>query len=156
MPNILLSSTITEQVESLLKNLEGTEGVLSNSSILILGHSVLFSRYGNHDTRMILHLVRGKPLSKIDTRYVPVYHQGAWRNLYLIKLGNFTLGLSTLVDRPFSGIVKGIEDFRLAFMASRLEIPSEVCSDYSKITRNRCCFYEVLQIGMYSYFFIKI
>jgi hypothetical protein len=156
MPNILLSSTITEQVESLLKNLEGTEGVLSNSSILILGHSVLFSRYGNHDTRMILHLVRGKPLSKIDTRYVPVYHQGAWRNLYLIKLGNFTLGLSTVVDRPFSGIVKGIEDFRLAFMASRLEIPSEVCSGYSKITRNRYCFYEVLQIGMYSYFFIKI
>jgi hypothetical protein len=105
---------------------------------------------------MILHLVRGKPLSKINTRYVPVYHQGAWRNLYLIKLGNFTLGLSTLVDKQFSGIFKGIEDFRLAFMASRLEIPSEVCVRLFTKTRNHCCFYEVLQIGMSWYFFIKI
>lgn len=127
MPKILLPIATTEQIESLMKTLEGTDGILSNSSILILGNSVLFSRYRNHDTRMIMHLVKAKPMTNINARYVPVYHQGAWRNLYFIKLGNITLGLSTLVDKPFSGILGGIEDFRLSFMASRLEIPSEVC-----------------------------
>lgn len=126
MQKILLPNIITEQVESLMKSLEGTDGILSNSSLLVLGNSVLFSRYRNHDTRMILHLLKAKPLTRMNTRYIPVYHQGAWRNLYLIKLGNFTLGLSTLVDTTFSVILKGIEDFRLSFMASRLEIPTEV------------------------------
>lgn len=109
-----------------MKTLETSDSILSNSSLLILGNSVLISRYRNHDTRMILHLVKAKPLTNTNVRYIPVYHGGAWRNLYLIKLGNFTLGLSTLVDKQFSGLLNVIEDFRLSFTTSRLEIPSEV------------------------------
>ena len=122
----MIPSAISEQVESLLKTLESSESILSNSTILLLGNSILYSRYRNHDSRMILHLVKAKPLLNTNVRYIPVYHGGAWRNLYIIKLGNYTLGLSTLVEKSFAEIVKKVEDFRLSFTMARLEIPTEV------------------------------
>lgn len=125
----LLQPDISERVDQLLRTLESQDAVLGNSSMIIIGDSVLHSRFSLHETRMILQYHKARPLGSASVRYTPVYSGGAWRNLYLVRLGNYVLVTLSLIDKHFDGLMKSIEDFRVSFAQSRLEIPVEVWNE---------------------------
>ena len=76
---------------------------------------------------MLLQYVKARPLGSSSVRYTPVFVSGAWRNLYLVKMGAYTLGALTYIDKPFANLLGPMEEFRIALTQSRLEIPVEVC-----------------------------
>ena len=49
-----------------------------------------------------------------------------------MKMGNYLLLVLTYIDKAFGPLEKKVEQFRIAFTQSRLEIPIEVCSVVAK------------------------
>ncbi|KAJ3300330.1 hypothetical protein HK104_001748 [Borealophlyctis nickersoniae] len=122
---IYLEADIGERLDKLLAFLESQEGVCGNGTMLILGESALYSRFALHDTRMILQYHKARPMGINALRYTPIYCGGAWHNLYLIRMQSYVLVVMSYIDKPFALLQKKVEEFRIAFIQSRLEIPTE-------------------------------
>ncbi|KAI9006127.1 hypothetical protein BC832DRAFT_620970 [Gaertneriomyces semiglobifer] len=122
---IFLELDICERLDKLLAFFESQEGVCGNGTMLILGSSVLYSRLGLHETRMVLQYHKARGLGYNSVRFTPVYCHGAWQNLYLIRLQSYVLAVMAYIDRPFRALQSKVEEFRISFIQSRLEIPSE-------------------------------
>ncbi|KAJ3410574.1 hypothetical protein HDV05_003642 [Chytridiales sp. JEL 0842] len=122
---IFLEPDIHERLDKLVAFLESQEGVCGNGTMLILGDSVLYSRFDLHETRMILQFHKARPLGSNSIRYTPVYCNKSWHNLYMIRLQSYVLVLLTFIDKPFEPLQKKIDEFRISFVQSRLEIPIE-------------------------------
>ncbi|KAJ3050026.1 hypothetical protein HK097_008992 [Rhizophlyctis rosea] len=122
---IFLDPDITERLDKLLAFLESQEGVCGNGTMLILGDSALYSRFNLHDTRMILQYTKARPLLHNTVRFTPVYCSGAWHNLYMIRIQSYVLIMMAYIDKPFAKMQKKVEEFRISFVQSRLEIPTE-------------------------------
>ncbi|KAI9102819.1 hypothetical protein DFS34DRAFT_610651 [Phlyctochytrium arcticum] len=122
---IFVELDICERLDKLLAFLESQEGVCGNGTMLILGDSVLYSRFGLHETRMVLQYHKSRPLGYNTVRFTPVYCHGAWQNLYLIRLQSYVLVVMAYIDKAFAPLQSKIEEFRISFIQSRLEIPTE-------------------------------
>lgn len=122
---VILDNDIYERLDKLLAYLECQDGICGNGTMLILGNSALFSRFEHKETRMILQYNKARPLGTLAVRYTPVYSGGAWHNLYMIHLQNYVLAVMTFIDKSYADIEKKLEEFKLSFLQSRLEIPSE-------------------------------
>ncbi|KAI8593462.1 hypothetical protein BDZ88DRAFT_474603 [Geranomyces variabilis] len=122
---ISLELDICERLDKLLAFLESQEGVCGSGTMLILGDSVLYSRFGLHETRMIVQYHKSRPLGYNTVRFTPVYCHGAWQNLYMIRLQSYVLVVMAYIDTPFGPLQNKIEEFRISFIQSRLEIPTE-------------------------------
>ncbi|KAJ3035112.1 hypothetical protein HDV00_004334 [Rhizophlyctis rosea] len=122
---ISLDADCTERLDKLLAFLESQEGVCGNGTMLILGESSLYSRFNLHDTRMILQYTKARPLNHNTVRFTPVYCSGAWHNLYMIRIQSYVLVLMSYIDKPFTKLQRKVEEFRIGFVQSRLEIPTE-------------------------------
>ncbi|KAJ3214930.1 hypothetical protein HDU67_001018, partial [Dinochytrium kinnereticum] len=132
---IFLEPDIHERLDKLVAFLESHEGVCGNGTMLILGDSVLYSRFGLHETRMViisihLHLSIilnrvSVPLGSTSVRYTPVFCNSAWHNLYMIRLQNYVLVILAYIDKSFESIQKKVEEFKISVIQSRLEIPAE-------------------------------
>ncbi|TPX51606.1 hypothetical protein SeLEV6574_g00178 [Synchytrium endobioticum] len=122
---VFLEPEVIERLDKLLAYLESQNGVCGSGTMLILGDSVLCSRFGLHETRMILKYNKARPLGSASVRFTPVYCYNSWRNLHTVKMGNYTVVLLTYIDKTFAPLERKIEQFRIAFTQSRLEIPIE-------------------------------
>ncbi|KAI9339442.1 hypothetical protein DFJ73DRAFT_846630 [Zopfochytrium polystomum] len=122
---IFLDQDVHDRLDRLISFLESQDGVCGSGTMLILGESVLYSRFDLHETRMILQYHRTRPLGPYSVRYSPVYSSGAWHNLYLVRLQSYVLVVMAYIDKPFEPIRKKIDEFRVSFIQSRLEIPVE-------------------------------
>ncbi|KAJ3326460.1 hypothetical protein HDU76_012907 [Blyttiomyces sp. JEL0837] len=122
---IFLESDIYERLDRLVAFLESQEGVCGNGTMLILGESVLYSRFSLNETRMILQLHKARPLGSNSVRYTPVFCNSAWHNLYMIRMQSYVLVILAYIDKPFQPLQKKIDEFRVSFIQSRLEIPTE-------------------------------
>jgi mRNA-degrading endonuclease RelE of RelBE toxin-antitoxin system len=58
-------------------------------------------------------------------KYCAVYCMGSWRNLYRIRIQSYVLVVMTEVDKTYLSLSSRVEDFRVTFLQSRLEIPVE-------------------------------
>ena len=72
---------------------------------------------------------KARPLGHNSVRYTPVFSNNAWHNLYLIRMQTYVLAVMTYIDKSFESLQKKIEEFRISFIQSRLEIPTEVNVD---------------------------
>ncbi|KAI9209822.1 uncharacterized protein BJ171DRAFT_485127 [Polychytrium aggregatum] len=122
---IFLEPEIIERIDKLLSFLESHDGVCGNGTMLILGDAVLHSRFELHDTRMILQYHKARPLGGNAVRYTPAFCSGSWHNLYIVRVQAYVLVLMAYIDKPYSSLQKRIDDFRISFAQSRLEIPTE-------------------------------
>lgn len=61
-----------------------------------------------------------------SVRFTPVFLGGSWQNLYLIRVQNYILVTMAFVTTPFTKLEPKINNFKMTFIQSRLEIPSEV------------------------------
>lgn len=73
----------------------------------------------------ILQYNRARPLGTTSVRFTPIYYNGTWQNLYMVKLQNYVLVIMTYIQTPYVRLEKRINDFRMNFVQSRLEIPTE-------------------------------
>ena len=122
---IHLDQEIRDRLDKLLGYVESKEGVVTNGTMLILEDSCLFSRFSLHESRMVLLLNRVRPMGNSSVKYVPVYVQGTWQNLYLFKMQSFVLVLLTSISTKFDQVEKYANDFKSSFTRSRLEVPTE-------------------------------
>ncbi|KAJ3219111.1 hypothetical protein HK099_004824, partial [Clydaea vesicula] len=122
---VYLESEVRDRLDKLLGYLESQDGVCGNGTMLILGDSCLFSRFSMHETRMILHYNKVRPLGINVLSYTPVFCSGAWQNLYFIRLQNYVLVVMAYMGVNYSRLERKISDFRMSFIQSRLEIPTE-------------------------------
>jgi hypothetical protein len=88
------------------------------------------------DTRSILHAHRLRPLGvhtsvpgtgPLALRMSPVFVNGAWRALWMVRVGVYVLVFQAYLDRAFQqGLQQRVEEFKLALAHARLELPVEV------------------------------
>ncbi|KAJ3005885.1 UNVERIFIED_CONTAM: hypothetical protein HDU68_004361, partial [Siphonaria sp. JEL0065] len=122
---IYLEPNIVERLDRLITFLESQEGVCGNGTMLILGDSALYSRFDLPETRKILQYNKARPLGPATVRYTPVYCNNAWHNLYLVRINSYILAVMTFIDKSYESIATKIDEFRISFVQSRLEIPVE-------------------------------
>ncbi|TPX34190.1 hypothetical protein SmJEL517_g03057 [Synchytrium microbalum] len=122
---VFLEPEVCERLDKLLAYLESQNGVCGSGTMLILGDSVLYSRFGLQETRMILKYHKARPLGTTSVRFTPVFCYNSWRNLYTVRIGNYVLVVLTYIDKAFAPLERKIAQFRIAFTQSRLEIPIE-------------------------------
>lgn len=58
-------------------------------------------------------------------KYTPVYTGGVWQNLYFIRLGNYVLVILAHISTTYINLEARVNAFRMSFVQSRLEIPTE-------------------------------
>ncbi|KAJ3110017.1 hypothetical protein HK100_003176 [Physocladia obscura] len=122
---IILEHSIVERLDRLVAFLESQDGVCGNGTLLMLGDSALYTRFDLADTRKILQYVKARPLGPATVRFTPVFCNHAWHNLYLVRINSYVLAVLTYIDKSYDSISSKIEEFRIAFVQSRLEIPIE-------------------------------
>ncbi|KAJ3245375.1 hypothetical protein HDU78_009475 [Chytriomyces hyalinus] len=122
---IHLDAHIIERIDRLISFLESQDGVCGNGTMLMLGDSCLFSRFDLAETRKILQYNKARPLGASTVRYTPVFCNNAWHNLYMVRINNYILAVLTFIDKSYDSIVRKIDEFRISFVQSRLEIPIE-------------------------------
>ncbi len=59
-------------------------------------------------------------------RFTPVYTNGAWHALYILRIQSFVLSILTFLDVAYSLVQPQVEFFENSLVQSRLEIPTEV------------------------------
>ncbi len=62
-------------------------------------------------------------------RYTPVFTGGAWQNMYMVRIQNYILVVMTFITTSYAKLEAKINNFKLSFIQSRLEIPTEVLDD---------------------------
>ncbi|KAI8803458.1 hypothetical protein BJ742DRAFT_683162 [Cladochytrium replicatum] len=122
---ISLDTDISERLDKLLAFVEFQEGVCGNGTMIMLGDSVLHTRFAQHETRMILQYNKARPLGSSTVRFTPVYCLGSWHNLFLIRLQSYVLAVLTMIGKSYTVLQKKVDEFRISFIQSRLEIPAE-------------------------------
>ncbi|KAI8618393.1 hypothetical protein BC830DRAFT_1226878 [Chytriomyces sp. MP71] len=122
---IHLDPSVIERIDRLISFLESQDGVCGNGTMLMLGDSALFSRFDLVETRKILQYNKARPLGAATVRFTPVFCNNAWHNLYLVRINSYILAVLTFIDKTYESIVSKIDEFRVSFVQSRLEIPME-------------------------------
>ncbi|KAJ3194590.1 hypothetical protein HK101_002347 [Irineochytrium annulatum] len=112
LTQIFLESDIQERLDKLVAFIESQEGVCGNGTLLLLGDSVLYSRFGMQETRMILQYAKARPLGACTVRYSPVYVNSAWQNLYMIRMQSYVLVVLAFIDKPYEQLARKVEEFR--------------------------------------------
>jgi len=79
----------------------------------------------NYFNVKILHYYKSRPLGSQVMRYVPVYTQDSWNNLYFVKMQNFVFVFKTFIDKTYNLYKYRVEEFRISLIQSRLDIPIE-------------------------------
>ncbi|ORX56061.1 hypothetical protein BCR36DRAFT_346632 [Piromyces finnis] len=122
---ISIEENVQERLDKLLSVFENQDGICSNSSLIILGESILHSRFSLHESRMILQYYKARPISTQKFLYIPVYLQENWCNLYFVKMQSYIFVFKSFIDKPFSIFKQSVEEFRISLIQSRLDIPIE-------------------------------
>ncbi|ORY29463.1 hypothetical protein BCR33DRAFT_793032 [Rhizoclosmatium globosum] len=133
---IYLDPHIIERLDRLISFLESQDGVCGNGTMLILGDSALYSRFDLPETRKILQYNKARPLGASSVRYTPVFCNNAWHNLYLVRIHSYILAVLTFIDKSYDSIASKIDEFRISFVQSRLEIPIEEPPSFSAFSQN--------------------
>ncbi|KAJ3074851.1 hypothetical protein HDU98_010031 [Podochytrium sp. JEL0797] len=147
---IYLEPHIIERLDRLISFLESQDGVCGNGTMLILGESALYSRFELPETRKILQYNKARPLNASTVRYTPVFCNGAWHNLYLVRIHSYVLAVMTFIDKTYDSIAAKIDEFRVSFVQSRLEIPIEEPPVLLRLFAKRetlCMLYHNIQTG---------
>lgn len=122
---ISIEENVQERIDKLLSVFENQDGICSNSSLIILGDSILHSRFSLNESRMILQYYKSRPLGTQIMKYVPVYIKESWCNLYFVKMQNYVFVFKSFIDKPFNIFKQRVEEFRISLIQSRLDIPIE-------------------------------
>ncbi|ORY37531.1 hypothetical protein LY90DRAFT_672795 [Neocallimastix californiae] len=122
---VSIEDNVQDRIDKLLAVFENQDGICSNSTLILLGESILYSRFSLHESRMILHYYKSRPLGSQVMRYVPVYTQDSWNNLYFVKMQNFVFVFKTFIDKTYNLFKYRVEEFRISLIQSRLDIPIE-------------------------------
>lgn len=110
----------------MLGSLESLDSVCGNGTMLLLGNSILYSRFPMEESRKILHFYQNNPLGPVSIRYTPICRKGVWHNMYFVQLASHVLVVTCFIDKPFHLIERGIEIFKTSFYQSRFDFPIEV------------------------------
>lgn len=148
---IFLGNSTAERVDKLLTFLESQDGIVGNSSVMILGNSVFHSRTNLQNTRRVLHYHKARPMpSSVNVRFTPVYANNSWRSLFTFRIGSYTVSMLAALDQAFEAIQSRFEEFRQSFLQSRLEIPIEEPPVLLRLFAKRealCLFYHNVKTG---------
>jgi hypothetical protein len=120
---VLLPPTVRDQLDRLLATLEENEFV--HGGMLVLGSSVLHSRLPQRDSKMVLHYISTRQLGALRLRTTPVYSEGQWKNLVLLKLRVLTLAVLVSIRVVHAKVSPVLHGFEEALQDAALQLPVE-------------------------------
>jgi hypothetical protein len=123
-----IPTDVSERLDKLLGSLESQQYVCGNGTMLSLATSVVHSRMPIKESRLILQYLKIRPLGNTSMRFTPIYSNGSWHALYIVRIQSHILSILTFMDVAFSLIQPQVEFFENSLVQSRLEIPTEVSS----------------------------
>ena len=123
---VAIDPETAERLEKLLGAVESSQSVYGNGTMVLLGSSILHSRFPIADARHILQFHKCRPLTQHQsTRFTPVFLNNVWKNMYTIKLQHYTLVVTCHIDKPFTLLRTSIMNFQHSISNSKLGIPIE-------------------------------
>jgi hypothetical protein len=73
-----------------------------------------------------MELLKARPMGSASVRFMPVYLNGMWYNMYFVKIQSYVLTVCCFMGVGFDSIQNQLNLFETALIQSRLEIPTEV------------------------------
>ena len=120
---VLLPPTVRDRLDRLLATLEENDFV--HGGMLVLGSSVLHSRLPQRDSKMVLHYISSRQLGPLRLRTTPVYSEGQWKNLVLLKLRVLTLAVLVSIRVAYASVSPVLHGFEEALQDAALQLPVE-------------------------------
>lgn len=122
-PFVTLASHVREKLDQTLGVLESDDVILG--SLLLAGDEVLYSRLKGRETRSVRQIARLLPLGHRRARVTPVFCEGQWRNLVLLRMRWHTLGVLLSVDFGLVDVLPRLERFeaRLTDRLGPMQVP---------------------------------
>ncbi|RKO97199.1 hypothetical protein CXG81DRAFT_18332 [Caulochytrium protostelioides] len=128
-----MDASARERVSRLLSHIEARDHVLNKATMLLVGHTVLASRFTLAETRTLTTLYAARPLVASPSRHtatavsiVPVYLRDSWAQLVGCRLhGEYTLLVAAHMDASIDLLHPVLEACWQQLVSGRLELPLE-------------------------------
>jgi hypothetical protein len=120
---VFLEEDTRDALDGMMATLEGNDTI--SGSMLVLGSSILHSRLGAFETRMLLQNLAAAPLGISKMRAAPVSLKGVWSTAVFFRLQAHTLVVLAKVQTSPSMLIAPLESFETTFADSTLQLPAE-------------------------------
>ncbi|KAI9183264.1 hypothetical protein H9P43_004181 [Blastocladiella emersonii ATCC 22665] len=95
------------RLDKLLVYLESIQGICNNASMLLVGDTVILSRFELEPSRQLLYLHKARPLGTQVLAFTPVFMTTSWFGLLRIQLATYTLLVLCHLDRALPQTTPG-------------------------------------------------